>query len=163
MMGLYPATARDFAVIQDIARLTWPETYGQILSREQINFMLEKFYSTAALTQNLADGHRIMILEHNGTPAGFYALQSGYKPGVAHLHKIYLLPEFHGRGLGSAMLSDAESLARSLGDKTITLNVNRFNPAQNFYSRHGFETVETVDIPIGHGYLMEDYVMAKSL
>lgn len=163
MMGLYPATARDFAVIQDIARLTWPETYGQILSREQINFMLEKFYSTAALTQNLADGHRIMILEHNGTPAGFYALQSGYKPGVAQLHKIYLLPEFHGRGMGSVMLSDAENLARILGDKTITLNVNRYNPAQKFYSRHGFETVETIDIPIGHGYLMEDYVMAKSL
>lgn len=163
MMGFYPATPRDFALIADIARRTWPETYGQILSREQIEFMLDKFYSTAALMQNLADGHRIMILDYQGTAVGFYALQPGYKPSVSHLHKIYLLPEFHGRGMGSAMLSDAENLARTLGDKTMTLNVNRFNPAQQFYSRHGFETLQNVDIPIGHGYWMEDYIMAKSL
>ena len=45
----------------------------------------------------------------------------------------------------------------------IELNVNRFNKAIYFYQKNQFEIVEEVDIEIGNGYLMEDYVMKRNL
>jgi len=163
MTGIFEALEADIPTIQSIARITWPVTYGPILSDAQVDFMLDKFYNAESLKRNMADGQRFHILEYDGKPAGFYALQPHYKSQHSHLHKIYLLPDFQGKGLGSVMLSDAEDFAQKNGAKFLSLNVNRFNPARNFYERHGFEIVETVDIPIGDGYLMEDYIMRKIL
>lgn len=37
------------------------------------------------------------------------------------------------------------------------------NRARGFYERLGFNVTETVDIPIGEGYFMNDYVMEMDL
>ena len=46
---------------------------------------------------------------------------------------------------------------------SVILNVNRFNKALSFYERMGFKVIDEVNIEIGNGYLMEDYVMEKQL
>jgi ribosomal protein S18 acetylase RimI-like enzyme len=38
------------------------------------------------------------------------------------------------------------------------LNVNRYNPAKDFYEKLGFKIILEEDIPIGQ-YWMNDYVM----
>jgi len=45
----------------------------------------------------------------------------------------------------------------------LTLNVNRYNSAKKFYKKNGFTVVKSEDIELEHGYLMEDYVLVKSL
>jgi hypothetical protein len=45
----------------------------------------------------------------------------------------------------------------------LSLNVNRFYKACAFYHKKGSEIIKEVDIEIGHGYLMEDYVTEKRL
>ena len=45
----------------------------------------------------------------------------------------------------------------------IELNVNRQNNAVDFYKRLGFTILKEVDIPIGKGYFMNDYVMSLTL
>lgn len=45
----------------------------------------------------------------------------------------------------------------------ISLNVDRYNTALNFYKKISFEITEEVDITFGEGYLMEDYIMEKKL
>jgi GNAT superfamily N-acetyltransferase len=79
------------------------------------------------------------------------------------LHKLYLLPESHGKGLGKLLLDKVEYLAQKNQSNTISLNVNRFNKAYFFYQKMGFKILEEEDLEIGNSYLMEDYKMEKKL
>lgn len=45
----------------------------------------------------------------------------------------------------------------------ISLNVNRFNPAYHFYLKSGFTVVFEEQIPIGNGWIMDDFRMEKAL
>ena len=47
--------------------------------------------------------------------------------------------------------------------KTLSLNVNRFNSALTFYEKIGFKIIDEVNVDIGNGYFMEDYIMEKQL
>jgi hypothetical protein len=45
----------------------------------------------------------------------------------------------------------------------MSLNFNRFNTALLFYQKLGFIIVREENIELDQGYIMEDYVMEKSL
>ena len=46
---------------------------------------------------------------------------------------------------------------------SLELNVNRNNPAIRFYVKLGFHIIDEVDIAIGSGFYMNDYIMLKDL
>jgi GNAT superfamily N-acetyltransferase len=60
------------------------------------------------------------------------------------IEKIYLLPAFQNRGIGSALLDQLKDEARQARTK-LRLSVLVVNPARRFYQRHGF--VETHTVP----------------
>jgi ribosomal protein S18 acetylase RimI-like enzyme len=41
--------------------------------------------------------------------------------------------------------------------------VNRRNKARNFYEKNGFYVIEEINLDIGNGYVMDDYIMEKKL
>ena len=53
--------------------------------------------------------------------------------------------------------------AHAAGDMFVELNVNKYNPAKDFYRRHGFTVERDEVIDIGEGYVMDDHVMVKVL
>jgi ribosomal protein S18 acetylase RimI-like enzyme len=80
------------------------------------------------------------------------------------LHKLYLLPELHGRGLGSRLLEHCQDEARRQGARRLILAVNKRNArAIAAYRRNGFAVVESVVTDIGGGFVMDDYLMGKDL
>ncbi len=67
-------------------------------------------------------------------------------------------------GLGRRLIARVEAFARAAGAATLILNVNKQNSkAIAAYDRSGFALREAVTVPIGNGFFMDDYVMAKSL
>jgi ribosomal protein S18 acetylase RimI-like enzyme len=54
---------------------------------------------------------------------------------------IALLPEHRGSGIGSKLLRELQDEARAAG-KTLSIHVERFNPALRLYERLGFQQVE---------------------
>lgn len=166
MLSLSEATFTDFKTIQDIATKTWPVAYGSILSKEQIHYMLDLFYSEKTLLENLNQkGHHFLLVEEAGICLGFVSYEHRYlNQEVTRLHKIYLLPEAQGKGAGKFLLDATENLARQNHSVAISLNVNKFNTALSFYKKMGFEIVGEEDIELGYGgYKMEDYKMEKAL
>ena len=165
MITIREALDNELHLVQEIAHKTWPHTYAEILGEEQLNFMLDSFYSIETLLESKQlKGHIFILLFENEKCVGFTSFEHEFKKSNnTHIHKIYLLPETQGKGLGKMLLQSVQQAAEAIDASTLSLNVNRFNSALNFYNKLGFETIEEVDIAIGNGYLMQDYVMEKKL
>jgi ribosomal protein S18 acetylase RimI-like enzyme len=165
MITISEATIKDLKIIQEIAHKTWPLTYGEILSKEQLDYMLNMIYSDEALTDQFQKKEQLFyLISDSESVLGFIGIEHQYKNGaVTRIHKIYLLPETQGKGIGKIVIEEIEKLAVENNSTALSLNVNRFNNALRFYQKLGFEVTDEVDIEIGNGYLMEDYVMEKRL
>lgn len=160
MILLRKAKEQDLPVIQKIAATTWEPTYVPIIGREQVDYMLEKMYSRAALLGQLMKGDIFLIATMNGKDVAFasYSVEE-HEDHVYKLHKLYVLPDKHGEGLGKLLINEVISKVREAGGKSLELNVNRANDAKEFYERMGFNIKKTVDIDIGNGFYMNDYIM----
>ena len=165
MITITEASIEDIAKIQEIAKITWPITYGEILTAAQLEYMLDLIYSTEALSQQMQNKEQLFYLISDADSIiGFIGIEHHYKKeAVTKIHKIYLLPETQGKGYGKIVFEEIGKMALENNSSALLLNVNRFNTALNFYKKLGFEIKETVDIEIGNGYLMEDFIMEKKI
>lgn len=164
-MTIRAATPDDIAAIRTIAHAAWPVAYGAILSPAQLAYMLERMYSAAALTEQMTGkGHAFLLAEEHGTAFGFasFSVHHEGRP-LTRLHKLYLLPRHKGTGAGKALLEHVARAGRAAGNDTLQLNVNRHNPSVGFYQRQGFTIVREEVLDIGSGYVMDDFVMERTI
>lgn len=157
------ATAADLPAVAELAGAIWRKYYPGIITPEQIEYMLARGYALEALERFITEesaGLDLLYVGHKLT--GFAAY---YRPGPApelKLDKLYVRPEFHGRGCGSRLIARAEAAASAAGCDTLILNVNKYNTsAIRAYEKNGFAVREAVVVDIGGGFVMDDYVMVK--
>ncbi|MGY4383445.1 ribosomal protein S18 acetylase RimI-like enzyme [Pedobacter sp. UYP24] len=164
MIVLRTAKEKDIEIIQHIANNTWYDTYSSVITDEQIKYMLNKMYNKGELLSQLQGGHTFLIAEENSKDLG-YAGYSIADPALKtyKLHKLYVLPAAHGRGIGKLLINEVFDLIKKEGGTAVQLNVNRNNKAASFYQSAGFVIKETVDLDIGNGFFMNDYVMEKAI
>jgi len=162
---IIPTTEEHLPAISELAGVIWRACYPGIITPEQIDYMLAQMYALDVLREEIrTQGIRYDVLIAGGKPAGFTSWGPASKPGVMKLHKLYLLPERHGCGLGSLLLQHCEREAGTSGARRLILCVNKRNAkAIAAYQRNGFTVVESVVTDIGNGFVMDDYVMAKDL
>ncbi|MBF7091448.1 GNAT family N-acetyltransferase [Flavobacterium sp. ALJ2] len=164
MITLKTASIADIPTIREIAFKTWPNTYGEILSQEQLDYMLGKFYEPALIEESIRKGHIFTMAYEDGLCLGYAGFQHDYQDkNATRLNKLYLLPEAQGKGIGKILIDAVVAAAKEKGADIVTLNVNRFNKAASFYKKMGFEIVAEADIELDHGYLMEDFIMEKEV
>ncbi|MFT5779573.1 MAG: N-acetylglutamate synthase-like GNAT family acetyltransferase [Crocinitomicaceae bacterium] len=164
MIAIKQLTKDDIIIVHQLAKDIWPDVYKDIISKDQIDYMLEWMYNVNTLTEQVQIGYLYYMVTHHGVPKGFVGLEPNFpQAGTLRMHKLYVNIEDQGAGLGKALLEKSIEVANQLDLATINLNVNRFNKAVDFYKYSGFEVVEEVNINIGKGYLMEDYVMVRSV
>lgn len=156
------ATYDDIPLIQDIVAKTWPAAYISILGEEQVNYMLDKLYSTSALNEQMKNKHHFFIAFKETQHIGF-ASYSEVDENIYKLQKLYILPTEQKTGAGKALLKTVEKEAKSMGAIKLYLNVNRKNIARTFYEKNGFVIIREEDIDIGNGFFMNDYIMQKDL
>ncbi|KQB43945.1 GCN5-related N-acetyltransferase [Flavobacterium daejeonense] len=158
------ATTQDLQTIAEIGFKTWPVAYGEILSPAQLDYMLKAFYSKESLQANMDNGHEFILAIENTVALGFASFEHQYENSFkTKIHKIYMLPESQGKGVGKLLIDTIVQLAKENNSDSLLLNVNRFNKAIGFYQKMGFQIIQEIDIEIGLDYLMEDYVMEKKL
>ena len=161
-LALQKATEKDIPLIHDLAHKIWPQAYSKLLSIDKINYMLELFYSEASLQKQIKEHHTFLIVYDETVPTGF-ASYSEIEKGVFKLHKIYILPTQQGKGTGRFLIENVIKNILPHGAQTLQLNVNRQNRAKDFYEKLGFIVIKEVDVDIGHGHFMNDYVMEKKI
>jgi GNAT superfamily N-acetyltransferase len=159
------ATEADLPAISELAGVIWRACYPGIITHEQIDYMLARMYSLDVLRDEIhSQSIRYDQLLVDGKPAGFASYGPTSDAGVMKLHKLYLLPEMQGSGLGSSLLQHIEGEVRDGAGCRLILSVNKRNTrAIAAYRRNGFVIAESVVTDIGDGFVMDDYVMAKDL
>ena len=157
------ANVSDISLIQSIAEAAWRPTYGEILSEEQCVYMLEWMYNTQKLEEQINGNIQFIILENQDSNAIGYASFEKTEDGNGKLHKIYTHPDFKQKGGGSVLLNEIINIAHSMNVKVLELNVNRYNTAVEFYLKKGFIIKEEMDLDVGNGFFMNDYVMRYEL
>lgn len=161
---IHNARPGEEVTIRQLAEATWWSAYEHIINRDQIRFMLDTIYDLGVLKDQIRSGEQqYIILRTDRQPSGFAAYSPRPEdPAVFKLHKLYVLPSDHGKGLGRKLVDEVASRAHATGAHALDLNVNRQNPALSFYKKYGFRVIREEDIPIGP-YWMNDYVMRLDL
>jgi diamine N-acetyltransferase len=162
MLGIQRATNSDIPLIRELTFRIWPQTYAEILSQPQIDYMLEYMYSPASLQKQMNNGSQFIFVYDEEEPVGFAAyLSKG--GGIYKLDKIYILPSQQGKGTGRFVIDYIIAEVKKEGATALQLQVNRDNKAKSFYEKLGFVEIDYRDFDIGNGYFMNDYVMEKVL
>lgn len=158
-----PTSKEDVATIIAIAEKSWVAAYRDILSVEQYDYMIRKFYSPEALQQTMEE-QAFLLCYSGGEATGFAAYQLNYPAGgYCKIHKLYVLPDVHGTGTGRKLVHEIAKIAGENQCTRLTLNVNKYNKALGFYEKMGFRVERPEVIDIGRGYVMDDFVMELPL
>ncbi len=162
MFDIRKATGKDIPLIRELTFKVWPQTYASLLSQEQIDYMLEMMYSPASLQKQMDDGARFIFVYDEKEPVGFAAYQE-IEPAIFKLHKLYVLPSQQGKGTGRFVIDHIINDIRQQDAKALQLQVNRYNKAKNFYERLGFTAIDEIELDIGNGFFMRDFIMEKKI
>jgi ribosomal protein S18 acetylase RimI-like enzyme len=159
-MKMSVCNREQLSIIRDLAYTIWPSTYREILSSEQLDYMLHNFYSVDNLSNQMDSGQVFELLLEDKNVIGYLGYEFNCKEtGLLKIHKIYLLPETQGKGFGKFMIDEIVNIAKSNNQKGVFLNVNKYNKAKFFYEKLGFVISKEEVIDIGNDYVMDDYVM----
>lgn len=156
----------DWAKIQKIAYETWPATFGQIIPKEQLNYMLQVIYNEESLKkQILAKEHNYILAEKDSQSLGFASYESNYNSEpILMIHKLYILPVTQGLGIGTKFLNLLSEIAQVNKNNQLRLKVYFENiKAIDFYEKYGFKKITTETTDIGNNYNISDNLMGKKL
>lgn len=152
------------SVVETLAYSIWREHFTPIIGRPQVEYMLEKFQSKAAILDQIEkQGYLYYLFEDgNGNWTGYCAVVA--QPEELFLSKLYVTAENRRRGFGRRALEFIETLASDNGLSKITLTVNKNNTGPiNAYKKLGFVITDSVVTDIGGGFVMDDYKMQKNI
>lgn len=154
----------DIDILIPLAYRIWHLHYPAIISVEQIDYMLERGYTPQVIRDEMHNRGVIWLVIRSGDVMVGFASLGPHAPQTMKLHKLYLLPEYHGAGIGARALAEVEQIARDNAATALVLNVNRHNAkAIRAYERAGWHVAEEIVADIGNGYVMDDYLMKKGL
>jgi GNAT superfamily N-acetyltransferase len=136
-IGLRPQTDDDLAFLErlyfgvrweELAPLGWSDDAKRAFLSDQCRLQ-NTHYRTHYWDAEF------LIIEHDGEPVGRLYIFRGVNDH--RIVDISLMPDVRGSGIGTGLLQAVQGEAASIG-KTVSIHVEKFNPAQTLYRRLGF-------------------------
>lgn len=171
-------TQEELELLAELSDEIWHEYWPAIIGPEQTDYMVEKFQSLDAIKAGIAEqGYRYWFICDNAeadacaanlrTQRGVVGYTGGYTESETNrffVSKIYLLSTQRGKGLCSKTIAFYEQLCRNEDLRAMYLTVNKHNELGiRAYKGKGFETIDAVETDIGNGFVMDDYIMEKTV
>lgn len=153
------SSVTELKAVAELADEIWHECFADIIKVGQINYMVEKFQSYAAMTAQISEqDYSYFAVCEDDELCGYFAVKPE-KDEYFFLSKLYLRSDKRGRGIASEMMKKVFDEARSCGKKMVYLTVNKHNyHAIDVYKKTGFVIAREAVTDIGNGYVMDDYV-----
>lgn len=125
---------RDFSA-PEIAALV--EQLDAYLAIQYADYVPELYGVEAEDFQQPSSG--FWIADWHGAPVGCVAIRP-YTPAIAELKRMYVIPQFRNRGIGSELLRTAEAAAIAWGYQKICLETGDRQPESiRLYERFGYQ------------------------
>lgn len=153
-----------------VGQATFLETFAGVLPGADIVAHCRGQHAPSVYRSWLEGGAHIWLAEApSGAPIGYLVLAPASLPVQnpsdrdLEVKRIYLLRQFHGKGIGKQLMIEAEKHSRSVGVTRLLLGVySRNDGAVAFYERYGFRRVGTRQFRVGeHDY--HDFVLSMDL
>jgi ribosomal protein S18 acetylase RimI-like enzyme len=140
------ATAADAAVVADLARRTFYDTFAPTNNPADMALHLADAYGVDQQTRELTNRDITTLLVEDGGAAIAYAQVRGDHvpacvtgPNPIELWRFYVDRPFQGRGVAQALMDRVKAVARERGARTLWLGVwERNDRARAFYVKCGF-------------------------
>lgn len=147
----------------ELAARIWRNHYTPIIGEAQVEYMLDKFQSAEAIGKQIDDGYDYrLIVDAEGKDVGYFGVVP--RKNELFLSKLYILCGNRGKGYGRRAVEEVSKLAKKLKLPKITLTVNKNNADSiKAYEKFGFKIKDSVVNDIGSGFVMDDYVMEKTI
>jgi GNAT superfamily N-acetyltransferase len=168
MIGYRNATPSDAAVMADLGRRTFTETFGHLYKPEDLALFLQNHSAEGWATELSDPAFAVRLVEEGGEAAGYAKLGPPSLPfeprgPCIELRQFYVLKPWHGRGVSQELMRWALEEAKARGAKEMYLSVFVDNHrARRFYARYGFEFVQTYAFMVG-SHADEDHIMRLAL
>ncbi|MES2881910.1 MAG: GNAT family N-acetyltransferase [Bacteroidota bacterium] len=164
------ATIEDAALIADISRQTFYETFAAQNSKADMDKFLNEQFTTAKLMTEPGQQENDFFLAYaDDTLAGYVKLRSGRPPvflrtkNALEIARLYAKKEMIGKGIGKLLMQTSIDAAKENNKEIIWLGVWEKNQhAIDFYTAWGFEKFDETDFILGND-LQRDWLMKKVL
>ncbi|MFI3292629.1 MAG: dihydrofolate reductase [Rikenellaceae bacterium] len=165
--GIREASRQDIELLHTMAEESFRNTYKDIVSSEQMEFMMDMMYSIPNLHKQFDEGHIYYIMYNRaGENIGYGSIEP-HGEARYHLQKLYLATPYKGKGYGAILFGHLlREIKRLCGGVPcrVELNVNKHNIATQFYFRQGMKIGESGDFIIeGTDFIRPDYILYKEL
>jgi ribosomal protein S18 acetylase RimI-like enzyme len=117
---------------EELRPVPWTEEQKQGFLRSQFDAQTEHY-------RNHYREAEFWVIEHDGQRAGRLYLH--YTPDDLRIVDIALAPAARGHGIGGKLLSRLLDAAAASG-RSVSIHVERMNPAMRLYQRHGFQKID---------------------
>jgi diamine N-acetyltransferase len=139
-------TLNDIYQLQKVGRQTFFETFSAGNTEENMAKYLDEGFSLEKLTAELNNKNsEFYVAELDNKLIGYLKLNFGQSQTelkddkAIEIERIYVLKEFHGKGVGQVLYDKAMQIARQTDADYVWLGVWEENPrAINFYKKNGF-------------------------
>lgn len=159
MINFKQIKIEEIPKLAKLASNIWHEYWTEILTSEQIDYMVEKFQSEKAITnQYKNEKYTYYFIQDNNKNIGYFGVSE--KENYLFLSKLYISKEYRHKGIGAKSFEKIKQIAIEKSYKSIQLTVNKYNKNTICaYNKWGFKTIDSVVTDIGEGFVMDDYIM----
>jgi ribosomal protein S18 acetylase RimI-like enzyme len=121
---------------EELAVTDWSE-------EQKTQFLRQQFTAQDAHYRAHYPSAEFSVIEREGLPIGRLYVDRWTKE--IRIMDIALLPEHRGAGIGTTLLRELQEEARAAG-KSLSIHVEKFNPALRLYERLGFRPIEDKEV-----------------
>lgn len=153
----------DIQALAKTAKMIWNEYFIDLITQEQIDYMVDRFQSYPALRKAIQeDGYIYYLAYDNEELIGYCGVQP--QENRLFLSKLYVLKSYRGQGISSSLFQCALKQAQAQKLSAIYLTCNKYNThSLDIYVHKGFRQIDAVQSDIGHGFIMDDYILQYDL
>lgn len=146
-INITQASLKDLAILQDLGRKTFYETFAPHNSEEQIQQYLEESFAEDKLTKELNHPDSLFFIAwEEENPVGYLKVNSGkaqtelQDETSLEIERIYVKSSHHGKKVGQLLYHQAFETAVELKKQYLWLGVwEKNHRAVGFYKKNGFE------------------------
>lgn len=152
-MSIRKAVLTDLGTVKDIVRVTISTIYPHYYPKGAVDFFLAH-HNDENIRRDIARGQVFLCF------AGMRAVTGTVTVKDNEICRLFVLPQWQGRGFGRELLDFAENIAAGQYAEIV---LDASLPAKHIYQKRGYTETEFHMIKAGHGDFLCYDVMKKSI